>query len=184
MVFGGSTKSPIEPFNACPGPFYSTSWHALHEHLARRLLRDYWKSGEKSKEVEVLDASEGREITDGIIEDENEDDQGSPPGGGKTVKRWTRIVRCAVGISQAVDGFKWIEGTRDWRIGSALHQKVQKWKDEDRVKQEAEEKWRRGTRWADDDATEDLSESDDDEADSAEVKALKVISYLFLLSLN
>ena len=35
------------------------------------------------------------------------------------------IVRCAVGIAQAVDGFRWVEGTRDWRIEDMLEHKVQ-----------------------------------------------------------
>ena len=42
--------------------------------------RGYWKSGEeKSKEVEVLDTTEGEEVTNGIIEDE--DDEGVTPRG-------------------------------------------------------------------------------------------------------
>jgi hypothetical protein len=38
------------------------------EWVRRRVFeRGYWRSGgEKSKEVEVLDASEGKEVTDGI----------------------------------------------------------------------------------------------------------------------
>ena len=49
------------------------------------------KSGdEKSKGVEVLDASEGEEVTDRIIEDEDDEDEGaasSGGSGGETVKR-------------------------------------------------------------------------------------------------
>jgi protein SMG6 len=74
---------------------------------------------------------------------------------------------------------------RDWRIEGVLEQKVQRWKEEDRIEQEAEEK-RRGTRWADDamevddgDVNDyDSEESEDDDDDSAEVKALKV-QYFF-----
>jgi hypothetical protein len=157
------------------------------EWVGRRVFeRGYWKSGdEKSKEVEVLDASEGEEVTDGIIEDEDDEDEGvasTGGSGGETVKRWTRIVRCAVGIAQAVDGFRWVEGTRDWRIEGALERKVHRWKEEARIEQEVEEKRRRGTRWADDameiddeDIVDDSSEeSEDDEDDSVEVKELKV----------
>jgi len=68
--------------------------------------RGYWKSDdERSKEAELLDASEGGEVTDGIIEDEDEEgstSKGTP--GGETVKRWRRIVSCVVGIAQATNG--------------------------------------------------------------------------------
>jgi hypothetical protein len=91
------------------------------------------KSGdEKSKGVEVLDASEGEEVTDRIIEDEDDEDEGaasSGGSGGETVKRWTRIVSCAVGIAQAVEGFRRAEGTRDWRIEGVLGQKVHRLKE-------------------------------------------------------
>jgi len=67
---------------------------------------------------------------------------------------------------------------------------VWKWKEEDRLKQEAEEnlygerRW--GMRWADDamdvdkeDLTDNFSEeSEDDEDDTPEVKALKVMATL------
>jgi hypothetical protein len=32
-----------------------------------------------------------------------------PQPGGETVKRWTRFVRCAIGIAQTVNRFKWVE---------------------------------------------------------------------------
>jgi hypothetical protein len=45
------------------------------EWVGRRVFeRGYWKNDdEKSKEVEPLDASEGGEVTDGIIEDGDEE---------------------------------------------------------------------------------------------------------------
>ncbi|KAF7964541.1 hypothetical protein HWV62_5931, partial [Athelia sp. TMB] len=54
------------------------------EWVGRRVFeRGYWKSGEeKSKEVEVLDASESEEVTDGIIEDEDDEDDNAPSHGG------------------------------------------------------------------------------------------------------
>ena len=160
------------------------------EWVGRRVFeRGYWKGGEeKSKEVEVLDASEGEEVTDDIIEGENDDDEGTASRGGfggETVTRRARIVRCAIGIAQAVDGFRGVECARDWRIEGALGRKVQKWKEADRLEQEAEEKCRRGTRWADDamgideeDLADDFSEESEDEDDTAEVKVLKATSVL------
>jgi hypothetical protein len=156
------------------------------EWVGRRVFeRGYWKSGEeKNKEIEVLDASEAEDVTDGIIEDEDDDDGPTSSGGsgGETGKGWTRIVRCAVSIAQTVNGFRWIEGTRDWRIEGVLEHKVRRWKEEAMMEREAEESRRRGTRWADDamdvddDILDDFSEeSEDDEDDTAEVKALEVI---------
>jgi len=154
------------------------------EWVGRRVFeRGYGE--EKSKEVEVLNASEGEEVTDGIIEDDDDDDE-SPTSsggfGGETGKRWTRIVRCAVGIAQTVDGFRWVEGTRDRKIEGVLEHRVQRWKEDARIKQEADEKHRKGTRWADDAmdvdglADDSSEESEDDGDDTAGVKALKVMS--------
>ena len=151
------------------------------EWVGRRVFeRGYWKSGEeKGKEVEILEASEPVEVTDGIIEDDG--DEGTR--GGEAAKRWVRIIRCAVCISQVVDGFQWVEGTRDWRIDGALERKVLRWKEEARLEQEADERRQRGHRWADDamnideeEAIEESSESEDDENDTPEVKELKVNS--------
>jgi hypothetical protein len=45
---------------------------------------------------------------DGIIEDGDEDKSAASKSmpRGETAKRWTWIMRCAVGIGQIVDGFK------------------------------------------------------------------------------
>ena len=113
--------------------------------------RGYWKNvDEKSKEVEPLDASEGGEgVTDGIIEDGDEG-EGAASGEeyartGRLQRRWTRIVRCAVGIAQAVDGFKWVEGTRqwrEWRVPSS-EERFNSGKRKTECDREAEEKRRR-----------------------------------------
>ena len=156
------------------------------EWVGRRVFkRGYWKSGEeKGKEIEILKASESMEVTDGIIEDDK--DEGS--SGGESAKQWACTVRCAISILQVVDGFQWVEGTRDWRIHGALEQKVLRWKEEAHLKQEAEEKRGRGHHWADDvmdideeEVVDESSESEDDESDTPDVKELKVINYLFPL---
>jgi hypothetical protein len=86
---------------------------------------------------------------DGIIEDEDAEEE-TPAFigsfGGETGERWTRVVRCAIGIAQTVDGFRWVQGTRDWRIEGALEHKVQRWKEEARIEQEADEKEEEGRR--------------------------------------
>lgn len=152
------------------------------EWVGRRVYeRGFWKSGEERRaEIEVLDEEEGGEVTDGQIEDDNDDDQDS----GRTsdmYRRWVRIVRCGVSISGVVDGLTWTEGSRDWRIDGPLAEKVARWKEEDEIERQEEERRRMGTRWADDsmDVDDDVSdslseESDDDDNDSEEIKALKV----------
>ncbi|KAJ7134972.1 hypothetical protein C8R43DRAFT_894524 [Mycena crocata] len=144
----------------------------------------FWKTGEdKRAELEALDDSEAVEITDGHIEDDDDEEGGEgtkSAGDGELARRWVRVVRCAVGIADVVDGFTWVEGTREWRVEGALAQKTQEWKEEDRLQQEEEERRRMGTRWADDSmdvddglAEDSLSEEDEDEDDTEEVKALK-----------
>ncbi|KAG6844489.1 hypothetical protein H0H87_006563 [Tephrocybe sp. NHM501043] len=147
--------------------------------------RGYWKAGEERRaEIEVLEEEEGgeREMTDGHIENDDEDDNGKRSAGGDVVgKRWVRIVRSAVNIAGMVDGFTWVEGTREWRVEGRLEEKVHQWREQDRVEQEEEEKRRLGTRWSDelmdidDEAGGDaLSEEEDDDASNTpEVRELK-----------
>ncbi|KAH7889781.1 hypothetical protein F5I97DRAFT_588082 [Phlebopus sp. FC_14] len=148
------------------------------EWVGRKVFeRGYWKSGEERRvEAEVLDVEEGEQLTDGIIEDEDGDEEV------EATKRWMRIVRCAVDMSRLVDGFAWVEGTREWRVEGTLEAKVRRWREEDRHEREEEERRRRGRRWTDDtmevdaeeeEAEESSEESDDDDEDSEAVKALK-----------
>ena len=153
------------------------------EWVGRKVFeRGYWKSGEDRRlEIEVLDIEEGGQLTDGIIEDEDEDERGNELKN-ETAQRWTRIARCAINLAGLVDGFTWMEGTREWKVSGALEAKVRKWRDEDRHEREEDEIRRRGRRWTDDamdidvaDAeVDESSEGEDDEEDSEEVKALKV----------
>jgi hypothetical protein len=151
------------------------------EWVGRKVFeRGYWKSGEEKRaEIEVLEELEDGDLTDGQIEDDNDaDDSGS---GDIIKKRWVRIVRSGVGVSIVVDGFTWVEGTREWKVEGKLLEKVHRWRELDRIEAEEEEKRRLGTRWTDDpmdidESSDDaLSEEEEDENDSDEVKALKVI---------
>lgn len=157
------------------------------EWISRKVFeRGYWKSGEERRmEVEILDVEEGGQLTDGIIEDEDDEEDGHSRKEslrGETSKRWSRLVRCAVSLSAVVDGFTWVEGTREWRVEGVLEAKVTRWLDEDRHEREEEERRRHGRRWTDDsmdvdaedeDADESSEQSEDDENDSEEVKDLK-----------
>ena len=163
--------------------------------------RGYWKGGEERRaEIEVLEERDlGEETTDGEIENDDDENVGVATGKGSQTggvsspraadvmkKRWVRIIRSAVGIAGVVDGFSWVEGTREWKVEGSLAEKVRNWQEEDRLEREREERRRLGTRWADDsmdvdeeDVNDSLSEDEDDENDSEEVKALKVRFYIY-----
>lgn len=104
------------------------------EWVGRRAFeRGYRRSGEeKNKEVEVLDASEGSEVTDGTLEDEDDvDNSPSNEGSGEITKRWTGVIRCAVGMAQAVGGLTWVDGIKDRKIEGILAPMVLKWTKQD-----------------------------------------------------
>jgi protein SMG6 len=155
------------------------------EWVGRKVFeRGYWKSAEDRRvEIEVLDIEEGDQLTDGIIQDEDADERGSELKN-ETAQRWTRITRTAVNLAGLVDGFTWVEGTRDWKVDGVLEAKVSSWRDEDRHDREEEDVRRRGRRWTDDTMDVDdaevneSSEGEDDDDDSEEVKALKVTNSL------
>jgi protein SMG6 len=151
------------------------------EWVGRKVFeRGYWKSGEERRaESEVLEETEDGDVTDGRIEDDDDaDDSGS---GDVVKKRWVRLVRSGIGISSVVDGFTWVEGTREWKVEGRLAEKVRKWQELDRIEEGEEEKRKLGTRWTDDPmdiderSDDSLSEDDEDEDDTDEVKALKVM---------
>ncbi|KAF8892624.1 hypothetical protein BD779DRAFT_1610166 [Infundibulicybe gibba] len=131
--------------------------------------KNFWKAeDERQAEMEVLDSSEPPR--DAIPEERSSMEWRG---------RWVRIVRAGVGIANVVDGFVWVEGTREWRIEGALAEKVVRWKQEDAIERQEDERRRMGRRWVDDsmdvDEDEDIfdmsEESDFDDSD--EVKALK-----------
>jgi len=180
------------------------------EWVSRKVFeRGYWKSGADRPEIEVLDAQESEQLTDGQIEDDKEeksqyyygvkfdslyDASGIPRDEGwrvspkeTTLKRWTRIIRCAVDIAGVVPGFVWAEGTREWRVEGKLADKVASWREMERIEREEEEKRRMGKRWIDDDELMDVDgeleeeSSEDDENDSQEVRELKVFLHFFFV---
>lgn len=153
------------------------------EWVGRKVFeRGYWKSGEDRRvEMEVLDFEENVQLTDGIIEDEHEDEDGQGGEESVTAKRWTRLARCAVALANVVDGFSRREGTRHWSVEGTLAAKVERWQEEDQREREDEERRRRGRSRPDDvmdiDAEEEVEEmseeSEDDDEDPEEIKALK-----------
>ncbi|KAJ8463961.1 hypothetical protein ONZ45_g17401 [Pleurotus djamor] len=115
------------------------------EWVSKRVYeRGFWGSDEKRSDVDVLDVMP--QDGDVRIEDDHEDGTDTIEPG---VHRWTRIIRCAVGIASAVRGFTWIEGSREWHIEGLLAEKVRRWEELDRIEREEEEKRRIGRRWDD-----------------------------------
>jgi protein SMG6 len=93
-----------------------------------------------------LETIEGKALTDGTIENDDEDDGGAPKtsgSGSELVSHWVRIIRCGVNIAGAVDGFNWVESSREWNIEEKLAEKVTQWKEK---YQREEERRRMGRR--------------------------------------
>jgi len=180
---GGTGEQWVMLTTGCAPPLPEDWCMRGMEWVGRRVFeRGYWKSGEETKaEMDVLSpADESGEGTDGKIEDD--DDDGLEKKSGvkcDLVRRWVRIVRCAVTISDTVEGFRWVEGSRVWRVEGALKEKVQEWKEEERKEREEEER-RRTRRWVEDamdidDEEESISEEseEDGEDDAEEIRNLK-----------
>ncbi|PPR08027.1 hypothetical protein CVT24_010868 [Panaeolus cyanescens] len=185
-TLGKSHRSPSERWimltSGCQPPLPEDWCMRGMEWVGRKVFeRGFWKSGEERRaELEVLQAVEGTDLTDGTIEDDDDgQDEDSKKGMSDLTRRWIRIVRCGVQLADAIDGFGWTDGTREWRVEGKLKQKVETWSEEDRLEREEEERRRMGRRWGDDamDIDEDNSasdeESEDDETDSPEIRELK-----------
>ena len=161
------------------------------EWVGRKVFgRGFWKSGEEKKaELEVLEMVKGKALTDGTIEDDDGDahQTSSSRSESDLGSRWVKIIRCGINIAGAVDGFNWVDGSKEWNVEGKLAEKVIQWKEEDQTKRE-EERGRMGKRWTEDpmdvddkpDAEDDgISGESEDDDDLEEVKALKV-SFFFL----
>ncbi|CAA7267658.1 unnamed protein product [Cyclocybe aegerita] len=173
--------------SGCPPPLPEDWCMRGMEWVGRKVFeRGFWKSGEERKaELEVLQTVEGGELTDGQIEDDDGEEDGrrkssSTSSGSDLVRRYVRIIRCAVNIAGTVEGFSWTEGTREWKVEGKLAEKVALWREEERIEREEEERRRMGRRWGDDPMDVDEEEDDsvseaseDDENDSEEIKNLK-----------
>ncbi|OCH95657.1 hypothetical protein OBBRIDRAFT_767535 [Obba rivulosa] len=163
----------------------------IYEHGFWDRERANASTDEYNVEVEVLDSMEGDAAMEGLIENDNEGEEAQPQRSGVSrdvTRRWVRIARAGLKIAKYVDGFDYIpaaapEEKGTWCVEGALAEKVGKWREEERLEREAEERRLRGTRWddesmdVDDDgelgADGDSDDSEDDEDDPAEIKALK-----------
>lgn len=147
--------------------------------------RGFWKGGEdRHMEIEILDAREDKDtLTDGIIESEDEADRDASG----TSARWIRIARAAGILAKTVPGFRCDASSRTFAVSGVLKEKVNKWREEDNIEREEEERRRTRRPWRSDDMdvddegndfaddlSDDGSESSSDGEESEEVKALKV----------
>jgi hypothetical protein len=151
---GGDDERWVMLTSACAPPLAEDWCLRGMEWVGRKVFeRGYWKTGEERRaEIEVLEEGEGREMSDGRIEDDDGEEDSEKPGHGvksDLVRRWIRIVRCGVVIAGAVDGFTWADGTREWSVEGKLAEKVARWREEDRFEREEEERRRMGQRWVD-----------------------------------
>ncbi|EPT05881.1 hypothetical protein FOMPIDRAFT_1044362 [Fomitopsis schrenkii] len=121
---------------------------------------------------------------DGIIEDEREENEAANELG----KRWVRVARAGLKIAKHVNGFAYYPAATEeqrgqWKVEGVLAAKGARWQEEERREREEEEKRLRGRRWDEDSmdvddedglAAEDpADETEDDETDTPEIKALK-----------
>ena len=57
---------------------------------------------------------------DGTTEDDDGDEapksSSSSRSGSEFVSGWVRIIRRGINIAGAVDGFNWVEGSREWNL--------------------------------------------------------------------
>jgi protein SMG6 len=142
----------------------------------------FWPRGASSSsgvtsEMDVLVASENAEQeTDGIIEDDEHGEDVMQKD--FTGRRWVRIIRSCLGLTQIVPGFEIqrdSEGTR-FDLGEAMMRKAELWKEEERREREEDER-RRNRHWDDEDDMDvdvDYEEEEEELDDDPTVRALQV----------
>jgi len=128
--------------------------------------------------MDVLVANENAEQeTDGIIEDDEHGEDVMQKD--YTGRRWVRIIRSCLGLTQTVPGFEILqdsEGTR-FDLGEAMMRKAELWKEEERREREEDER-RRNRHWGDEDDDVDMDvdyeEEEEELDDDPTVRALQV----------
>jgi hypothetical protein len=127
--------------------------------------------------MDVLVANENAEQeTDGIIEDDEHGEDVMHKD--YTGRRWVRIIRSCLGLTQTVPGFEILqdsEGTR-FDLGEAMMRKAELWKEEERREREEDER-RRNRHWDDEDDVDmdlDYEEEEEELDDDPTVRALQV----------
>ena len=162
--------------------------------------RGFWNkdadtAGEEHNiEVEVLDRMDiPDQAMDGIIEDERDEREALANDQSPEKRHWVRLARAGLHMARDVRGFEFVavalvDGWPCWRVEGALAKKVAQWRAEEQREREVEEQHLRGTWWGNDsmevDDVEGLADeesSDDEDADTEEIRKLKVSCLGYML---
>ena len=162
--------------------------------------RGFWNkdadtAGEEHNiEVEVLDRMEiPDQAMDGIIEDERDERKALANDQSPEKRHWVRLARAGLHMARDVRGFEFVavalvDGWPCWCVEGALAKKVARWQAEEQREREVEEQHLRGTWWGNDsmevDDVEGLADeesSDDEDADTEEIRKLKVSCLGYML---
>jgi len=131
--------------------------------------RGFWNrdTDRRINENAVLDMKEGEEVSDEIIEDDD-DGEGQSPRISDQDNRWIRVLRSGMMVTKYVDGFVSTQrpnGTRSWTVEGRLADRVESWKE-----------WRRREREEDD--THGMRRHWDDSMDVDGEPAYNLLTYL------
>ena len=130
---------------------------------------------------------------DGIVEDEGDEREASANDQSPEKRRWVRLTRAGLRMARDVRGFEFVaaapeDGRPCWRVEGALAEKVARWRAEEQREREVEEQHLRGTWWGNNsmevDDVEGLADeelSDDEDADTEEIRKLKVSCLKYML---
>lgn len=155
------------------------------EWVRRVYVHGFWRAGRWSGEGDVLDAAVGR---DGVVEDEEDGDEGRGVEDGAAVLergRCARLGAAAGGIVASVEGMRWEEDiasrSRTCEVEGVLREKIERWEREDREEEEERErrkKWGVKSRWdmdVDEVEVEDVEAEVEDEEDMDEDEEIRVL---------
>ena len=103
--------------------------------------RGFWNRDTNGRinEVAVLDVKEGEGVSDGIIEDDDGDDDDGTPRISDQDKRWIRVLRSGMRFAKYVDGFVSTQqpnGERFWTVEGRLADRVESWKEQWKMERE------------------------------------------------
>ena len=116
--------------------------------------RGFWNRGTDGRinEAAVLDVKEGEEVNDGIIEDDDGDDDDNTPRINDQDNRWIRVLRSGMRVAQYVDGFVSTQqpnGERFWTVEGRLTDRVASWGERWRMEREEDDMCRIRRSWDD-----------------------------------
>ena len=105
--------------------------------------RGFWNRDTDGRinEAAVLGVKEGEEVSEGIIEDDD-DGEGRSPRTSDQDNRWIRVLRSGMMVTKYVDGFASTQqpnGKRLWTVEGRLADRVKSWKEQQRREREEDD---------------------------------------------